>query len=109
MDKDWPMNSSYGYRRIKDRYVCSLSGDFYFSQGSTCNVDCDNISSSGAKINIPISLPINSYIKLKLSSKKMDTILIEGKVCWCRKSLGKYQAGILFNKALAVEPAMLVN
>ncbi|MFA5008307.1 MAG: PilZ domain-containing protein [Candidatus Omnitrophota bacterium] len=91
---------AFGYRRAYKRLLCFLKGTCIASDGKVHEVSCNDISYKGAGLLCNNPLAINSHLKLKLSSTKMDLLEIEGKVCWNNNIRGKWKAGVLFDRIL---------
>jgi hypothetical protein len=88
------------YRRTAKRLPCFFRGS-YISQGNISHAAvCNDISSKGAGVTTSTLLPLNTQVKMKFDTGKINPLLLEGRVCWCRKTLDKWQAGIVFNRDL---------
>jgi len=66
-----------------------------------------DITSSGAGVITKEPLPINAQAKLALNTKRKGLILVEGKVCWCKRQQQGWRSGICFNRVLSFEPTMI--
>ena len=91
---------SFGYRRAYSRFNCFFEGIAKLADEKIYNVYCNDISYKGAGIVTDHPLKLNSHLKLELSSAKLDSLVMEGKVCWCNNIRGKWRAGVLFNRIL---------
>ncbi len=90
----------FGYRRAYKRLGCFLGGIAKLADEKICNISCHDISYKGAGIITDHPLKLNSHLKLELSGTKIDSLIMEGKVCWCNNVRGKWRAGLLFNRVL---------
>lgn len=88
-------------KRMFERFACSMEGE-YQSHNNSGSLECRNISIGGAQVYTPQSMNINDSFKLSLSTKNAQTMTLEAKVRWCRKTVEGWMAGIMFSKPLFV-------
>jgi hypothetical protein len=86
-------------RRANKRWPCSWKGSYVYPQPSD-DIKVRDVSSQGAKI-FSWRLPVpNSYIKIAATTAWGMNLDLEGRVCWCRKVVDGFMAGICFNRTL---------
>ncbi|UCC94273.1 MAG: PilZ domain-containing protein [Candidatus Omnitrophota bacterium] len=90
----------FGNRREHKRWPCSWMGKILLADNSFHYIKCLDASPKGVGIITQSLLPLNSYVKVEVTTPKVDTFLVEGKVCWCHKVADGFRAGICFDKAL---------
>jgi len=87
-------------RRLFERIPCTLLGDYANSNHKSVGTKCYDISTTGAGLFLFERLAKGFEMQLNLVTKKISTLSLAGKVCWCRKEADGYRAGIAFNKSL---------
>ena len=92
-----------GYRRTTKRMPCSLTGRFLAQDKTLSAVTCQDISTEGAGVTTAVHLPINTYVTIGMDTKKKNCLLLEGRVCWCKRILSGWHAGIKFDRPLPFE------
>jgi len=100
-------NVTYGYRRICERRPCFFACGFILLNKDTYSVGFEDISLSGVGTITNRPLPINSYVTVALNTKKKGLILVDGKICWSKRVDRGWRSGIVFNKKLSFEPAVI--
>jgi PilZ domain len=100
-------NAIYDYRRCIERKPSFLACGFLLFGADSLTIGFNDISLTGAGISSPTPLPINAQIKLALNTKKKGLIIIEGKICWCKKTFKGWHSGIVFNRKMSFEPDMI--
>ncbi|MDD5194712.1 MAG: PilZ domain-containing protein [Candidatus Omnitrophica bacterium] len=95
-------------RRLASRVPCFLKGIFYSKENFCQKFECCDISAYGARISTTQPLAIASYVEVAIDSAKVNNLSALGKVCWCAKVPGGWQAGIAFTKQLPFSPNLLM-
>ena len=96
-------NESFGYRRIVRRIPCFLSGSYKTADGSDREIKCQDISHKGTKVITRYPLAVNSQLKMDIQTKKINSLALEGKICWNKKAVGGWVSGVVFNRILPFE------
>jgi len=100
-------NAIYDYRRVSERKPCFLACGFILLNKNLYSAGFEDVSPSGVGMITGHPLPINSQVTLALNTKKRGLILIDGKVCWSKKTHRGWRCGVSFNKKLCFEPSMI--
>jgi hypothetical protein len=95
-------------KRVDKRIPCDLEGVYISPDKFPHRIRCNNISLKGVGLVSSAPLPINNQATLIVSTKTVNPVLLEGKVCWCKEALDKWSAGINFNKELSFELKSLI-
>jgi hypothetical protein len=95
-------------RRKLERLACTLEGVYISQDKYPHRIRCNNISKKGVGVVSSVSLPVNNQATFVVSSKTINPVLLEGKVCWCKEALDKWSAGVSFNKELSFNLKSLI-
>ncbi len=55
-----------------------------------------DVSQSGAKILLPVELPLELIVEIAIENKEGKTLLLIGEVRWCRAADSGFEAGLRF-------------
>ena len=92
--------SSKEKRRYKRR-PSRLGGFYFFPDKSSGICRINDISVKGIGLVTSKRVSIGTRLKIKTVDKKMNPLILKGKVRWCRKaSSNRWQVGIILNKPL---------
>ena len=91
-------SEEFGSRRAADRLSCSFTGICIPCEDTYYHIKYEDISPKGVRIFSPLPLDINTYVKLEITATRIGHLQLEGRVCWCRKELDGWRAGIAFDK-----------
>ena len=101
-------NAIYGYRRISERRPSFLAGAFLVYDQHLHNVGCNDISQTGAGVLTNCPIAVHSQVRLAVNTRKNGLMMIEGKICWSRKTYQGWRSGIRFNRRILFEPSVIV-
>ena len=76
------------YELIGNQVVTvTIESDYHRAEPTTVSAQLLNLSSSGAKLSLPLDLPRDRSIRIKLTLDEFGlTIYVSGKVCWAAKT-----------------------
>lgn len=90
----------FDYRRTHRRIPCSWTGEVAPFGRPSHEMKCEDISLEGLAFSSPLSLRVNSHVKVKVHTVKAGRLILEGKICWCKKADIGWQIGLKFTKKL---------
>ena len=93
----------FDYRRTNKRLPYFRRGVCVLPDNTDCRMHCRDVSSKGLGIKAQRPLIVNSQVKVKLDVEDKNSLLFEGKVCWCKKTSNEWCAGVVFNRNLPFE------
>lgn len=99
---------AFNEKRLFDRTECTMPGKYVLRDISSGTFVCKDISPKGLGIETTKPLPIDSKVRIEITTKKKLPLILEGKVRWSRKEDGSYRVGIEFNEPLFILLSMLV-
>ncbi|MBN3040476.1 MAG: PilZ domain-containing protein [Candidatus Omnitrophica bacterium] len=101
------INEEFGHRRLIKRKTCFLTSGYLLLNTTPHLAKFHDISLEGIGIVTERPLHVSGQVKLALNTRKKGLVLVEGKICWCRRTKHGWKSGIAFNKRLSYEPAMI--
>jgi len=90
----------FGFRRREKRLHCALTGTCAIGADAPATITCRDISLSGAGIVSDRAFVLNAYVLLSLGIQGNDTLLLQGRVCWCKEERDTFRAGVHFDRSL---------
>jgi hypothetical protein len=90
----------FSFQRASKRYPCCLEGVFTSEDNTVHTIKCSDISLHGVGGITSLRLPLNTCVKIKAMCRHSRTLLLQGRVCWCKKDLNGYRVGIELYKPL---------
>ncbi|MCK9614653.1 MAG: PilZ domain-containing protein [Candidatus Omnitrophica bacterium] len=99
---------AFNEKRLFDRTLCSMPGSYVLKDISSGTFVCKDISPKGIGIQTTQPLPVDTKVKIEITTKKKVPLILEGKVRWSRKEGDGYRVGIEFNEPLFILLSMLV-
>jgi hypothetical protein len=100
-------NAIYGYRRVSRRKSAFLACGFLLFDQQSLTVGLNDISQTGAGIATNAPLVLRSQVRLAVNTKKKGLIIIDGRVCWSKKTYNGWRSGISFDRKISFEPGMI--
>src|SRR5262245_37179336 len=88
MSKSITVNrSDERYELVGNQFVSvTLEGDDHRAEPITVDAQLLNLSSSGAKLSVPLDLPKDKLLQIKLMLEEFElTMYVSGTVCWSAK------------------------
>lgn len=102
-------NPSFKEKRLFERAECSVPGSYVLKDILNGTFLCKDISPKGVGIQTANPLPVDAKVKIEINTKKSSSLLLEGKVRWCKKEGEKaYRVGIEFKEPLFILLSILV-
>jgi hypothetical protein len=98
----------FNEKRVFDRTNCSMPGKYELKDISSGTFVCRDISPKGIGIETDDPLPVDTKVRIEISTKKKVPLILEGKVRWSTKEGKSYRVGIEFNEPLFILLSMLV-
>jgi hypothetical protein len=92
------MKQEFKEKRLFGRINCANEGKYYLIDNSSGNFLCKDIAPRGIGIFSEKYFNANEKILLQISVKN-DSLLVEGRVHWCKKETAGYRVGVEFNKS----------
>lgn len=93
----------FANRRSDKRVPCSWMGICTSSDEISHKIECCDIGPSGVGITSEIPLPPQMKTTLEIDTDENEHFSLEGRVCWCRKDVGMWHAGIAFEGTFPLE------
>src|SRR4030042_1620417 len=90
----------YDCRRTVKRFACFLAGRYRGQDEAFHDLGLEEISPQGARVLAFQPLAINETLSMDITTRDMSLMPLSGKVCWCKKALHGWRAGIAFEKHL---------
>ena len=95
-------------RRAVERTPCFLAARYTCPGNYFSELGCEDVSPKGAKVFSLHPLKVNSYLKFDITTKKRHLMPVEGKICWSKKAIHGWHAGIAFNKDLPFDVRKII-
>lgn len=108
MAKIQDQQDEFGQRRSSKRKACFLVGGYVMLDKAPYVAKYRDINLNGIGVVTEQPLPVNTYVKVALNTKKKGLMLVDGKICWCKNSSRGWCSGIVFDRKLSVELTMII-
>jgi hypothetical protein len=99
----------FSYRRSSERYSCCIEGVFTYKGNAIHTIKCSDISLYGLGGVTVLPLPPNTFVKIKAACQHYPYLLLQGRVCWCKRDLNGYRVGIEFYRPLPYVLARIIQ
>ena len=99
---------AFNEKRLFDRATCSMPGNYVLKDISSGTFVCKDISPKGIGIETAKPLPVDTKVKIEITTKKKVPLILEGKVRWSKKEEDNYRVGIEFNEPLFILLSLIV-
>lgn len=87
-------------KRLFERVVCSLVGDYISCMSSSGTFICKDLSPRGMGILVSDPLSTGTHMNMQVPTKKQTSLSLDGKVRWCKKLGQTYKVGVEFDQPL---------
>jgi hypothetical protein len=99
---------AFSEKRLFDRTTCSMPGRYVLKDISSGTFVCKDISPKGLGIETNRPLPVDTKVRIEITTKKKVPLMLEGKVRWSRKEDKSYRVGLEFNEPLFILLSLVI-